>query len=233
MVKIVCESCQSRFKVAEDKLAARSGDSLPCPKCKNSIQIESGAPTATLPDPSHGEKTDSEAAAANLMTDSWPYNENDDYSADQPFDFAEEESKTALVCELDPEIKKKIADVLVSMEYHITEAENARDALKRIRFHAYDLIVVNEHFDGDSPGDNSVMSYLERLDMDTRRKIIVVLISKSHRTMDHMMAYRKSVNMILHHKHIEKIGAILGRGLADRDLFYRVFKESQLNLGLA
>jgi predicted Zn finger-like uncharacterized protein len=239
-LNIKCESCQSRFKISEEKLGAREAASIRCPKCKNMIQLELPGKTDTPPgaSPQHpSETSEPSEASANVLADNFSEmsaDENgDDYFSDKPFDFAEEESKTALVCEADPDVKKKIASLLGFMEYHITEAESARDALKRMRFHVYNLIIVNEDFKADSSGENSVMSYLERLDMDTRRQIIVVLISKRYRTMDHMLAFKKSVNMILNTKHLEKIGLILGRGLADRDLFYRAFNESRVNLGLA
>jgi CheY-like chemotaxis protein len=187
--------------------------------------------------PQTAEQVERSAASADMQVDTESLStanaEEEDWFSDKPFDFAEEESKTALVCETDPQVRKKIAEVLNTMEYHITEATGARDALKRLRFHVYDIIIVNENFDAAPPETSSVMAYLERMEMDIRRQIFVVLFSKQHQTMDHMLALKKSVNMIFNMKHIDKIGAILGRGLADRDLFYRIYYESQTNLGLA
>jgi hypothetical protein len=73
---------------------------------------------------------------------------SDSYDAsDKPFDFVEEEGKTALVCESDPERKKQIIEALHIMEFNTNEADNSRDVLKRMRYHVYDLIVLNEKFD--------------------------------------------------------------------------------------
>jgi hypothetical protein len=119
------------------------------------------------------------------------------------------------------------------MDYQITLAENARDALKRMRYHVYDLIVVNESFDTKNPDSNGVLIYLERLTMAVRRQIFVAMISSRYRTMDNMMAFHASVNLIVNIKNIEDIGKILSRGITDTELFYRVFKETLKETGRA
>jgi CheY-like chemotaxis protein len=154
-------------------------------------------------------------------------------ASDKPFDFIEEEGLTALVCESNPLVRKTITAALELLEYQITIAESARDALKRMRYHVYDLIVVNESFDTDNPEANGVLIYLERLSMSTRRNMFVALVSSRYRTMDNMMALNKSVNLIINVKNIDDIGKILSRGITDNDYFYRVFKETLKEVGRA
>ena len=137
----------------------------------------------------------------------------------------EEEGLTALLCEQNPHARQTIEGALNLMDYRITVAENARDALKRLRYHAYDLIVVNESFDTNNPDANGVLIYLERLTMSVRRNIFVAMISNRYRTMDNMMAFQKSVNMIINVDNISDFDKILRRGLADYGMFYRVYKE--------
>jgi CheY-like chemotaxis protein len=153
--------------------------------------------------------------------------ESGSYDAtDKPFDFIEEEGQTALLCEQNPMARNTIQNALNLMDYQITIAESARDALKRMRYHVYDLIVVNESFDTKNPDSNGVLIYLERLAMSVRRNIFVAMISSRYRTMDNMMAFNASVNLIVNIKNIEDIGKILSRGITDNELFYRVYKET-------
>lgn len=135
------------------------------------------------------------------------------------------EGKTALVCEQQPQILKTVTDTLHLMEYQITVAENARDALKRMRYHVYDVVVVDEDFDTQTPEANGVLIYLERLAMNTRRNTYVTMISSRHRTMDNMTAFMKSVNLIVNTKNIDDFGKIISRGLTEHLAFYRVFRE--------
>jgi hypothetical protein len=95
-----------------------------------------------------------------------------------------------------------------------------------MRYHVYDLIVINESYDTKNPESNGVLIYLERLSMAVRRKIFVAMISSRYRTMDNMMAFHASVNLIINIKNIADIGKILSRSITDTEMFYRVFTES-------
>jgi CheY-like chemotaxis protein/DNA-directed RNA polymerase subunit RPC12/RpoP len=212
-MNIICEQCKSQFNVAEEKIPAGRSASFPCPKCRARITVK------TEPAAPGGQVSLSEV-------DTSGYN-----PSDRPFDFVEEEGKTALVCEQHPLLKKPIIESLELMEYQITVAENARDALKRMRYHVYDIVVVDEDFDTDTPEANGVLIYLERLGMSVRRNIFVALVSSRHRTMDNMMAFLKSVNLIVNSKNIEDFPKILSRGLTDHLTFYRVFREKLKETG--
>jgi predicted Zn finger-like uncharacterized protein len=207
-MEVVCESCQARFNVPDDKIPAGKSIRAACPKCKNKITI------APQPADASSAQTDDKAAA-------------DRYDAsEKPFDFIEEDALTALICEPDPAVREKISSVLELMEYHLTSVSNTREALKKMRYHNYNVVVVNESFDTTNPETNGVLLFLERLPMSTRRAIFVCLISGRFRTMDHMLALNKSVNMIINMKNLNDFGKILSAALTDNDIFYRVYKES-------
>jgi predicted Zn finger-like uncharacterized protein len=208
-MEIICNSCASKFRIPDEKIPAGRVTHLACPKCKDRISI----------DPA--EKAAEGIAAFDQSDDNDSYN-----SADKPFAFIEEEGLTALLCEGNPLARNTIRNALNIMDYQITMAESARDALKRMRYHVYDLIVVNEAFDTKNPDANGVLIYLERLSMSVRRQIFVAMISDRYRTMDNMMAFHASVNLIINSKNIEDISKILSRGITDTEMFYRVYKES-------
>jgi hypothetical protein len=95
-----------------------------------------------------------------------------------------------------------------------------------MRFHIYDVVVVNENFDTENPDTNIVLNYLANLNVSTRRQIFVALLSGRFRTMDNMTAFNKSVNVIVNMKNIDDISSILKRSLADNTAFYHVFKDA-------
>lgn len=157
---------------------------------------------------------------------------SDNYdSSEKPFDFAEEEGLTALICESDDAAKKTLTEALSLMEYHITDAENVRDALTKMRYHIYDLILVNENFDSADPDQNGVLSHIERMQMDTRRNIFVAMLSTRFRTMDNMMAFNKSVDVIVNVENIADADKILQRSITDKDLFYKVYNQTLEEMG--
>ncbi len=219
---ISCEHCRSKFTIADEKVAEGKVSSLRCPKCKGRIVVDRSVSGTAEPLPAkkaHG-------------FDANP--ESDEYDvSEKPFDFLEEEGKTAILCEEDPIALEQIKTVLNIMEYHITVAEDVRDALRKMKYHTYDLVMVNDSFAGSDPATNGVLIYLERLSMDVRRNIFVVLITRRFSTMDNMAAFLNSVNMILNSNDMGELDRVLSRGIREYELFYAVFKEGQKRMGLA
>lgn len=209
-MEVICTSCQSKFKISSDKIPANRRTTVACPKCKGYITLKP-------------RKGSAGGRGGGSMSG---YN-----AAEKPFDFIEEEGLTALVCESNPMVRKTIINALEVMDYQITEAESARDALKRMRYHNYDLFVVNENFDTDNPESNGILLYLERLSMIVRRNMFVALISDRFRTMDNMMALNKSANLVINSKNIDDIGKILSRGITDNEYFYRIYKGTLKEVG--
>jgi predicted Zn finger-like uncharacterized protein len=215
-MEIICDNCQSKFRVPDEKIPAGKRTTVPCPKCKGKISL--------------GSSKGSSGGRASFAS----ANSNNGYdAAEKPFDFIEEEGLTALVCESNPLVRKTITKALEILDYQITEAESTRDALKRMRYHNYDLFVINENFDTDNPESNGILLYLERLSMLVRRNMFVALVSDRFRTMDNMMALNKSANLIINSKNIDDIGKILSRGITDNEFFYRIFKGTLKEVGKA
>lgn len=217
---ITCKSCQSTFKLPDEKVPKGKTFSLSCPKCKSKISIspaESAGPATAAP------------AKGNTLFDEVASGSYD--SAERPFDFIEEGAKTALVCEADPVNREKIVAALRNLDYHVTHPASARDALKQMRFHVFDMVVINELFDTTDPDHNNVLRFIERLAMSTRRGIFVAMLTNRYRTSDNMAAFHRSVNLIINAGHVDDIEKIIKRGVSDNDNFYRVFKESLVKTG--
>jgi len=155
-----------------------------------------------------------------------------DYNAsDMPFDFVEAGTQTVLICEPDAGVREKIVAAMKSSGYRITESTNARDALKKNRFHVYDVVILNERFDTDNPDANDLMAYFEALPMATRRQTFVILLTERFRSSDNMAAFNKSVNLVINLTNVDDFAAIFKRGLADHTAFYHIFKESLKKMG--
>lgn len=246
-MKIVCEKCQGKFNLPEGKFPDGKQFKVTCPKCKNKIVVKRSEDTGSASDEdivfslaeddsatagetvskkSRGggafsfDEEDSEKPSISFAEDESIYD-----SSDKPFDFVEEEYETAMICETDPEIQGKIKIALELMEYSITIAESTREALKNMRYHTYDLIVLNERFDTSNPDVNGILIYLNRLVMAERRKITLFLLTDRYRTMDPMAAFHRSANAVVNMKDMDKIDTILQKGLNDSLVFYKIFKE--------
>lgn len=210
-MNIICENCKSKFRIADEKIPAGKSTSFPCPKCRETITVS--------------KKIEDKSIQTSV------YDGFNSYESDENTFYFAEEGNTALLCEEEPIIKKKISKALDSMKYHITEAADARDALMRLRYHAYDLIIVNESFAISNSEANAILTFFERSPMVSRRNTCIVLISNRFRTMDNMMALQKSVNSIINMKDITDIDKILNKITLENTFFFKMFNETLKEAG--
>jgi predicted Zn finger-like uncharacterized protein len=213
-MEVTCHKCQSRFRVADDKVPPGRQVSMKCPKCQGRIKIDRGTQS--------GPSTRSEETLTGVVrdVDASVYD-----ASEKPFDYIRAGMKAALLCEHDQEVKQKFRHTLERMDYHVVEARTARLALKYMRYHIYDLVVLNELFEATSAESNYVLQYLSQLPMDIRRNIFVVLLGSGFKTMDNMTAFNKSVNLVLNLQEIDDIESLLQAALEEHEEFYQVFKE--------
>ncbi|MCF8067274.1 MAG: zinc-ribbon domain-containing protein [Desulfobacterales bacterium] len=212
-MEVVCEQCSSKFNIPEEKIPEDKAFSITCPRCKNKISVKPGT------DNDSSDNEDENTLLKEISSESYD-------AGDKPFDFLEEGMKTALICEQDPELRAKISAAVKKMGYHTTEPDAVKDALKQMRFHVFDLIVLNELFGTSNPNENHIHRYIEQLGMVTRRHIYVSLLTKKFRTMDNMAAFNKSVNQIINLKNIDEFEKILTHGISDNERFYKPLMEA-------
>jgi DNA-directed RNA polymerase subunit RPC12/RpoP len=226
-MNISCENCRSKFKIPVEKVPKGQKFSLTCPQCNSKVVVDTRSGSLSSSDTNL--KPSDEPEKEKTLIDEV---DADTYDAsDKPFDFVEEGVKTALLCEHDTALQATVKTGLYNMDYHITAPQLPKDALKQMRFHVFDMVVLNERFGTQNPDMNPVLKYLDRLNMSVRRNIFVVLITDRYRTMDNMAAFNKSVNLIVNLKNIEEIEKILRRGIADYEAFYRVYKRALIKTG--
>ncbi len=225
-MEIVCNNCQKRLVVPDEKLPEGKAVTLRCPGCKTKITLD-------LKDRfDAGGFTEMEEDEPEVQTPDYVAEEEDGYDAsEKPFDFLEEEGNTAMICDSDPAAVENMKKILELMDYHVTVAENLREALRNLKYHAYNLILVNETFDGSHPESNGLLIYLERLNMQIRRHIFVGLLTNRFPTKDNMAAFLKSVNITINIKDLPRLDYILSRSISENDLFYTVYKEAMKKTG--
>ena len=171
---VICNHCQGKFKISDAKIPSEEVVFIPCPRCKNMLTLDTRAQRPRVQNDPVKEIQPARSGDKNLIEiiSSSVYD-----ASEEPLDFLGPGVKTALACESDPAILSKLRFVLKQMGYHTVEPPNATDALKKMRFHSFDLIVMNEIFDSPSPDDNPILTYLNDVLMSVRRNMFVALIN--------------------------------------------------------
>lgn len=135
------------------------------------------------------------------------------------------QQRLALVCEGAPERQAMIKTVLEQLGLGMYAPKSSEEAVERLRRHFFELVLVNEQFDGATPLDNPVLAAVRGMAMSMRRYIFVAVLGREYKTFDNMMAFAKSVNLVVNVNDLPHLAAILRKGVIENNEFYRVYRE--------
>ena len=131
----------------------------------------------------------------------------------------------ALVCVDDANRQTAVTRALDELGYRAQVGASTADVVERLRKTTYEVIVLDEAFQGATPLDNALLTSIQWMPMTVRRYMFIVLLGKDLKTFDNMMAFAKSVNVVVSYGDVGQLKAILERGISDNDQFYRVFRQ--------
>lgn len=210
---VTCKSCGATLNIPNQKLPPNQAVSVTCPKCKGKIRIERSARSMA--------PTKEEFKEAGLEYE-------DDTS---PLDFFEEGTKLALVLDGDEANVMEITPALEELSYKPIFPTSIGEAMARLRLYHFDLIFLSDGFDGQDLDHTPITHYLNRLSMSVRRKIFLILLSEKFKTMDNMMAFGKSTNLVVNPDDLPNLPLILKKAISDNEKFYKVFMDTLKELG--
>ena len=245
---VTCTSCGARLKIPDSKLPPPQVRvvSITCPKCKSKLKIDRTKPDSGLAPKKKAEvkpekdlapkkKEKIEEGGEDLVSKEkgeraiiFDYEYDEDIS---PLEFYEEGTKLALVLDGDAKHVKEISSVLEELSYRTVVPVSIKEAMGKILFHHFDLIMLSDGFDGLPLADCPVINYLNHLSMSVRRRIFLVLLSRKFKTMDLMKAFGMSANMVVNPNDLSNLSLILKKGISDNEKFYKVFLDTLIETG--
>jgi len=228
-VRIQCDHCQAVFNVPDEKMPRGRQFKATCSKCRRTIIVEPhgafGGKGATIGvDVSLSEVADAPTAIeADLdMTSAY----------DSPLEVLEEGAMSALVCVDEPGRLKAVKEALEDLNYYTSVASSVKEALSKLRYNQYDLVMLDEEFCGESADNNTVLRYMQPMPMSARRNIFLMLISNQGRTLDNLMAFAQSVNAVINVSDVQKVKLVVERAMADHRRFYKVYRDLVQVIGI-
>ena len=139
--------------------------------------------------------------------------------------------RLVLVCENAPERQGIIGAALEQLGFTMLPATTAEEAIERLRRSPFEIVIVDERFESSGVLDNEVIRTLNTMPISLRRQIFVVLLGREFKTFDNMMAFARSVNVVVNLNDLPHLPAIIRKGLEDNNEFYRVFREMLVEVG--
>ena len=109
--------------------------------------------------------------------------------------------------------------------------KNTEDAVERIRRDSYEIVIVDEQYQGSSPFDNPVLAIIRNMPMSQRRWMFVTLLGRQFKTFDNAMAFARSMNVVVNLNDLPHLPAILKKGITDHVEFYRTFRQVLADVG--
>jgi len=142
-----------------------------------------------------------------------------------------EPERLALVCADNGDRQAAIKTAIEQLGLGLQLAKDANEAVDVLRKNAYEVIVLDEEFQGATPLDNPVLKALAIMPITVRRYVLVALIGREVKTFDNMTAFAKSVNVVVNVSDLPQLGGILRRALAENNEFYRVYRQVLREVG--
>ena len=210
---VTCKSCDATLNIPDEKLPSQHAVSITCPRCKGKIRI----------DPRESDK--------NLVSEKVDKADLESEEDTGPLDLFEEGTRLALVLDEDEGNVAEISSALEEFSYKPVLSTSIGEAMSKLRLHHFDLIIISDGFDGQDLANSPITHYLNHLSMSIRRKIFLVLLSDKFKTMDNMIAFARSANIIVNPDDLSNLPLLLKRGISDNEKLYKVFTDTLKEAG--
>jgi DNA-directed RNA polymerase subunit RPC12/RpoP len=216
-MEVTCSKCKKTLKIPDEKIPRDQAVKVACPVCKNKILIDLRDSTWEAPEEAPGVTT--------TMDFGTQGDGAEEYGEGTSLGFFDENTRLALVLDNDSERKTKIREAVEELGFLFIDSDGTRDAIGKMRFNQFNLIVLAEGFDDQPLEYSPIINSLNHTPMSYRRKTFLALIGDQLQTMDNMMAFAMSANLVIHPEDMDKLPAVLKKGIAENERFYKVFMD--------
>lgn len=141
-------------------------------------------------------------------------------------DVFEPDDLTALVCIDVPEVQRIVVEQLNALNYKIHTGLFLEDILLKLRAHAYDVVLISEHFNGCDMGSNAIVAAAIDAPPLQRRKQFVVVVGSNLVTNDELQAFQYSVDLVVGIADVVNLRPVLRRGVARMQEFFGPFRDA-------
>ena len=133
-------------------------------------------------------------------------------------------AKRALICSGDLSTSQRLASSARSLGYAVETSATTADGLKALDSF-YSLILIDPSFTDDAEGTKKLINRVNIRKAVDRRRMFLVLISSSQKTLDGNAAFFSGVNLIVNKADLGSIEASIRQSQKDFQQMYSTFHE--------
>ncbi len=243
-MEIICNNCSTRYVIDENKLPEHGNVIIKCPNCSGKINTGRNQETASETDVQttrelqHSEvQKKPEGITANQdipeeetpepasSTTMEPANHDDVAAMKKAMEYFPEGTKTALIFCPDLDARHEIEKHLQQSHYEARHVADVNEMANRFRYHQYNMIILHQSGPEPSPQLQEILQYLARLPGAVRRKVIAILIMLGGSQYDEMLAFLKSMDIVISPTELSDLVSIIKRLEEKKVQTYRIFFE--------
>jgi CheY-like chemotaxis protein len=249
---VTCTHCNARLQLDESKVSHKISKAR-CPKCNGSVDITSPAPSESDPAnqslPADMVPPAPDISPFERPPVAAPFNSGEAVAATASGAPAEDAAKVllellrhnapavlptgshkrpawdrrkALVC-TDDVRREAVAKGLAGQDFEVYVAETTAEALGRMREDRMDVLVLESAFDPVEQGYAFVAREIKLLRPAERRRLFLVFVTETARTMDLHAAFLHNANLVVNPADIEKLPEALEVSLRHYNELYKDF----------
>jgi CheY-like chemotaxis protein len=133
--------------------------------------------------------------------------------------------RKALVCTSE-ESREVVAKGLVAQDYDVFVAENTAEALGRMREDHIEALILESNFDPVEQGFAFVTREVKLMRPAERRRLFMIYLTPSARTMDLHAAFLHNVNLVVNSSDVERLPDALEVSIRHYNELYRDFNRA-------
>jgi len=143
------------------------------------------------------------------------------------FEFITAADKPALLGLSTPELQETAKNALEQLGYKVHTAVNHGEFLHKFGQVPYQVVVIEELFSANNPGENESLLALQRMPMALRRHCAVVLFGFNMATFNPMQAFQLCVHAVVNPSEMFLLIQLIQKAVADNDMFLHTYREVQ------
>jgi hypothetical protein len=143
------------------------------------------------------------------------------------FEFISATDKPALLAFSTPDWLEAAKTALNELGYKVHTAATHGDFLIRFSQIRYQVVILEELFAANNPGENLTLKSLQQMPMSQRRHATVILFGDSFQTFTPMQAFQQSVHAVINSSELFLLKQLIEKAVADNTLFQHSFREAQ------